>query len=69
MAGCEILSIGARFTERADSGSMVGGDESGVFQDAFEHRLQRAVERGVVGAVFEVGDHNRHRVRFDIRLL
>ena len=34
----------------------------GAFQRTLEHRLQRAIERRVAGAVLEVGDHHRDRL-------
>jgi hypothetical protein len=43
----------------------VGGDEIGILQPELQHRLQRAVEGGILGVVLEVGDENRHRIRLD----
>ena len=45
-----------------DAAAIVGVDEAGALERDFEDRLQRLVERGVAGAVPEVGDHDRHRV-------
>ena len=58
-----VQLLGRPHAERAaDCAPVERADEARAFQRALEHRLQRAIERRIVGAILEVRDHHRDRI-------